>query len=57
MQNSKPIISRDTRSKPLKIWRFPKEGAVILIFATMLISLVSTSYTRVASVPMPASAI
>ena len=44
MQSSKPIISRNTRSKPLKIWRLSKEGAVILIFATMLISLVSTSY-------------
>jgi len=44
MQNRKPVINRNTRSKPLKLWRLSKEGAVILIFATMLISLASTSY-------------
>lgn len=43
MQNSKPVIHRSTRSKPM-FARLPCEAAIILVFSTLLLSLASTGY-------------
>ncbi|HEX7455427.1 MAG TPA: hypothetical protein VF296_05225 [Gallionella sp.] len=44
MQSSKPVISRNTRSKSRKGWRIPAGGGAILFFSALVIWLGTQAY-------------